>query len=114
MKKVVICQHKKGFVGISGNKKATAKPPKKRGIERFLEAYPYQKYGYSQNDAKLSVLGAVFGAGEYHLFVLLRCGELTGVAFFEVADRRMPIVNFLQIGVSLCQITLDRIQSGMT
>ena len=40
--KVVICQHKKGFVGINGNKKATAKQPKKRGVERFLEAYPYQ------------------------------------------------------------------------
>lgn len=43
--KVVICQHKKGFVGIGGNKKTTAKPPKKRGIERFLEAYPYQNMG---------------------------------------------------------------------
>jgi len=40
--KVVICQHKKGFVGINSNKKATAKKPKKRGLERFLEAYPYQ------------------------------------------------------------------------
>jgi len=45
MKKVVICQDKKGFVGISGNKKATAKLPKKRGLERFLEAYPYQNMG---------------------------------------------------------------------